>query len=234
MGELTINEKRKIIRREFKQFNQENGFRFVRPNTLLRERNDILQYLQFKIKAGYINCEIASQPLYIPASVFSLNISTGIQFLGASGRTAEEFALDVQDILQLIAAGGMQWFEDMGVPENLIKNTLDQNYKLTQGYAPVLKLRTVAMSHLYLAHIAEGILYMEKTIAEYSKYPNSSMGAVIVPGRICRKYSARAAHHVRRGSIWLKATRKRSPTNSNPLLPKPGITFALDDKKYAL
>ena len=73
MGELTINEKRKIIRREFKQFNRENGFRFVKPNTLLRERNDILQYLQFKIKAGYISCEIASQPLYIPASVFSLN-----------------------------------------------------------------------------------------------------------------------------------------------------------------
>lgn len=43
MGELSINEKRKIIRREFKQFNQENGFRFVRPNTLLREQNDILQ-----------------------------------------------------------------------------------------------------------------------------------------------------------------------------------------------
>ena len=62
MSELTLNEKRKIIRREFKQFNQENGFRFVRPNTLLRERNDILQYLQFKIKAGYISCEIASQP----------------------------------------------------------------------------------------------------------------------------------------------------------------------------
>ena len=54
MGELTINEKRKIIRREFKQFNQENGFRFVRPNTLLREQKDILQYLQFKIKAGYM------------------------------------------------------------------------------------------------------------------------------------------------------------------------------------
>ena len=69
----------------------------------------------------------------------------------------------------------------MGVPENLIKNTLDQNYKLTQGYAPVLKLRTAAMSHLHLGHIAEGIFYMEKTIAEYSKYPNSRMGAVIVP-----------------------------------------------------
>lgn len=129
MGELTINEKRKIIRREFKQFNQENGFRFVRPNTLLRERNNILQYLQFKIKAGYISCEIVSQPLYIPASVFSLNISTGIQFLGkktrsnwgASDRTEEEFTLDVQDMLQLIATGGLQWFEDMGVPENLIK-----------------------------------------------------------------------------------------------------------------
>ena len=189
MGELTINEKRKIIRREFKQFNQENGFRFVRPNTLLRERNDILQYLQFKIKAGYISCEIASQPLYIPASAFNLNISIEIQFLGrktrphwgASDRTEDEFALDVQDMLQLIAAGGMQWFEDMGVPENLIKNTLDQNYKLTQGYAPVLKLRTVAMSHLYLGHIDEGILYMEKLISEYSKYPGSRIGADIIP-----------------------------------------------------
>ena len=64
MAELTINEKRKIIRREFKQFNQENGFRFVRPNTLLRERNDILQYLQFKIKAGYMSCEIACFPFH--------------------------------------------------------------------------------------------------------------------------------------------------------------------------
>ena len=183
MGELTINEKRKIIRREFKQFNQENGFRFVRSNTLLRERNDILQYLQFKIKAGYMSCEIVSQPLYIPASVFSLNISTGIQFLGkktrtnwgASDRTAEEFALDVQDMLQLIATGGMQWFEDMGVPENLIKNTLDQNYKLTQGYAPVLKLRTAAMSHLHLGHIAEGIFYMKKNhsrVQQISKQQN--------------------------------------------------------------
>ena len=36
MSELSINEKRKIIRNEFKQFNQENGFRFVKPNTLLR------------------------------------------------------------------------------------------------------------------------------------------------------------------------------------------------------
>ena len=201
MGELTINEKRKIFRREFKQFNQENGFRFIRPNTLLRERNDILQYLQFKIKAGYTSCEIAAQPLYIPASVFSLNISTGIQFLGrktrphwgASGRTEEEFALDVQDMLRLIATGGMQWFEDMGVPENLIKNTMDQNYKLTQGYAPVLKLRTVAMSHLYLGHIDEGILYMEKTIAEYSKYPNSRMSAVIVPD--CQAWIDKAKNH---------------------------------------
>ena len=201
MGELTINEKRKIIRREFKQFNKDNGFRFVRPNTLLREQNDILQYLQFKIKAGYISCEIASQPLYILASVFSLNISTGIQFLGrktrphwgASGRTEEEFALDVQDMLRLIATGGMQWFEDMGVPENLIKNTLDQNYKLTQGYAPVLKLRTVAMSHLYLGHIDEGILYMEKTIAEYSKYPNSRMSAVIAPD--CQAWIDMAKSH---------------------------------------
>ena len=64
MAELTINEKRKIIRREFKQFNQENGFRFVRPNTLLRERNDILQYLQFKMKAGYMSCEIACFPFH--------------------------------------------------------------------------------------------------------------------------------------------------------------------------
>lgn len=200
MGELTINEKQKIIRREFKQFNQENGFRFVRPNTLLRAQNDILQYLQFKIKAGYMSCEIASQPLYIPASVFSLNISTGIQFLGrkkrsnwgASDRTEKEFALDVQDMLQLIATGGMQWFEDMGVPENLIKNTLNMN-KLTQGYAPVLRLRTVAMSHLYLGHIDEGILYMEKTIAEYSKYPNSRMGAVIVPD--CQAWIDVAKNH---------------------------------------
>ena len=45
----------------------------------------------------------------------------------------------------------------------------------------MFRLRTVAMSHLYLGHIAEGILYMEKTIAEYSKYPNSRMGAVIAP-----------------------------------------------------
>ena len=201
MGELIINEKRKILRREFRQFNQDNGFRFVRPNTLLRERNDILQYLQFKIKAGYTSCEIASQPLYIPASVFSLNISTGIQFLGrktrphwgASDRTAEEFALDVQDMLQLIAAGGMQWFEDMGVPENLIKNTLDQNYKLTQGYAPVLKLRTVAMSHLYLGHIDEGILYMEKLISEYGKYPSSRMGTIIVPD--CQGWIDMAKNH---------------------------------------
>ena len=112
---------------------------------------------------------------------------------GASDRTEEEFSLDVQDMLQLIAAGGMQWFEDMGIPENLIKNTLDQNYKLTQGYAPALKLRTVAMSHLYLGHIAEGILYMEKTIAEYSKYPNSRMGAVIVPD--CQAWIDMAKNH---------------------------------------
>ena len=54
MGELTINEKRKIIRREFKQFNQENGFRFVRPNTLLPEQTQIQHYLQYQIKAGYM------------------------------------------------------------------------------------------------------------------------------------------------------------------------------------
>lgn len=93
----------------------------------------------------------------------------------------------------LLPQAGWQWFEDMGVPEDLIKNTLDQNYKLTQGYAPVFRLRTVAMSHLYLGHIAEGIFYMEKTIAEYSKYPNSRMGAVIVPD--CQAWIDMAKNH---------------------------------------
>lgn len=189
MSELTINEKRKILRREFKQFNQENGFKFVKPNTLLREQNDILQFLQFQIKVGYMSCDIASQPLYIPSDILNLSISIRIQFLGNRtrlgwgrfDRTEEEFALDVQDMLQLVATGGLQWFEDMGEPENLIKNTLDQNYELTQGYAPVLKLRTVAMSHLYLGHINEGILYMEKLMSEYSRYPNSEACVHSIP-----------------------------------------------------
>lgn len=189
MSELSINEKRKIIRNEFKQFNQENGFRFVKPNTLLREQNDILHFLQFKIKAGYMSCDIASQPLYIPSAILNLSISIEIQFLGkrtrfrwgSFDRTEEEFSLDVQDMLQLITTGGLQWFEDMGVSENLIKNTLDTNYKLTQGYAPVLRLRTVAMSHLYLGHINDGILYMEKLIAEYKRYPNSEASVYRIP-----------------------------------------------------
>lgn len=189
MSELSINEKRKIIRNEFKQFNQENGFRFIKPNTLLREQNDILHFLQFKIKAGYMSCDIASQPLYIPSAILNLSISIEIQFLGkrtrlgwgSFDRTEEEFSLDVQDMLQLIATGGLQWFEDMGVPENLIKNTLDTNYKLTQGYAPVLRLRTVAMTHLYLGHINDGILYMEKLIAEYRRYPNSEASVYRIP-----------------------------------------------------
>ncbi len=181
MSGLSIGEKRKILRREFREFNRENGFSFVRPNTLLRERGDILHYLQFKVKSLYMSCEIVSQPLYIPASGFSMSISTGIQFLGprartrwgAEDRTAEEFALDVQDMLRIISTGGLRWFEAMGQPENLIRNTLDGDFKLTQGYAPALKMTTVALTHLYLGHVTEGILYLEKLMAEYARYPDS-------------------------------------------------------------
>ena len=189
MCELSLSEKRKILRREFRPFNQENGFRFIRPNTLLRERNDILQFLQFQIKPGYLSCDIASQPLYIPSAILNLGISIRIQFLGnrtrwgwgGSDRTEEAFAADVQDMLQLVAAGGLQWFEEMGEPENLIKNTLDENFRLTQGYAPVLRLRTVALSHLYLGHIPQGILYLEALIEEYRRHPKSEAAAYRIP-----------------------------------------------------
>ena len=195
MGELSINEKRKIIRNEFKQF------KFIKPNILLRERNNILQYLQFKLKAGYMNCDIVSQPLYIPSATFNLSISTGIQFLGNRmrlgwgkfDRTEKEFSLDVQDMLQIISTGGMKWFEAMGVPENLIQNTLDKSFKLTQGYAPVLRLRTVAMSYLYLGHIDEGILYMGKLMSEYSQYPNSEACVNSIPE--CQRWIDMAKNH---------------------------------------
>ena len=202
MSELSINEKRKILRREFKQVDQENGFRFIRPNTLLRERNNILQYLQFKIKAGSMGCDIVSQPLYIPSERFSLSISTGIQHLGkrtrmswgSFDRTEEEFSLDVQDMLQLIASGGLRWFDAMGVPENLIRNTLDKNFsKLVQGYAPALRLSTVAMSHLYLGHVNEGILYMEKLMSEYGRYPNSELCSRRIAE--CQRWIALAKEH---------------------------------------
>lgn len=170
--ELSIGEKRKILRREFKAFNQENDFRFITPNVLLREKNGILQYLCFKIKAGYLSGEIVAQPLYLPADSLNLTISLKMQYLSKKNRrnwgycykTEKEFTEDVQEIVQIISTGGIRWWKKTESPENLIKSTLDFPAFETQGYNPISRMLTVAVSYLRIGNTEKGLEFLEKCI----------------------------------------------------------------------
>ncbi len=170
--ELSIGEKRKIFRREFKTFNQENDFRFITPNVLLREKNGILQYIYFKIKAGILSGEIAAQPLYLPDDSLNLTISLEIQYLSKKSRrnwgywyrTEEEFTEDVREIVQIISTGGMKWWGKTESPEKLIKSTLDFPAFETQGYYPLARMLTVAVSYLRIGNTEKGLEYLEKCL----------------------------------------------------------------------
>ena len=56
-----------------------------------------------------------------------------------------------------------------------------------------MRLSTVAMSHLYLGHVNEGILYMEKLMSEYGRYPNSELCSRRIAE--CQRWIALAKEH---------------------------------------
>lgn len=81
MDVLSSNERQKILRRKLKDFNKQNGFRFVTSRIVLREQNNIVQYISFIIKQGFMTADVVTQPLYIEAESYILNICFRINHL---------------------------------------------------------------------------------------------------------------------------------------------------------
>lgn len=81
MSDIAYSEKLKILRKTFKKFNKENEFKFVKPTLILREKNDILQYITFHFGYNRLVPEIVVQPLYAPAEGYCPEISTRLNFL---------------------------------------------------------------------------------------------------------------------------------------------------------
>lgn len=178
MDVLSSNERQKILRRKLKDFNKQNGFRFVTSRIVLREQNNIVQYISFIIKQGFMTADVVTQPLYIEAESYILNVCFRINHLRKGKKrhwaefhqSEEEFCLDVDEIIDILQNEGLRWFEYSQTPEALIQMSLDKNLEITQGYNIHARLYTVAMSYLYIGDTEKGIMYLEKYIDELIEY----------------------------------------------------------------
>ena len=122
MEDITRSQKQSAFKRVFKDFSKENGFKFVKPRILLKENDNVLNYLTFNHSSNHLFCDIVSQPLYIPATEYILTISNRLDSLrppiqrikrfpwGECNGDKAEYEKDVEEILDIFSKEGMDWF----------------------------------------------------------------------------------------------------------------------------
>ncbi len=171
MSDITRTEKIKIIKTSFEKFNKDNDFYFLKPTLIIKDNYDIAHYLIIAPRFNRTVCDIVAQPLYIPESTLSLNISTRLQQLGEThcfpwGRCTNsviEYSKDIEEILQIFSEYGLQWLSYFDSPQHIIDSA--NNWNLSKYQFPWIQEKrneVIAISSLYLGDIEKGIFILKK------------------------------------------------------------------------
>lgn len=186
MVDIPRNEKVKIIRKTFKQFNKENGFYFLKPTLIMKDHYDIAYYLIIGPHLNRTVCDIVVQPLYIPAEQFILSISERLQFIttkanlkhfpwGNCNGNPQKFEDEINEIFEIFSNEGMIWFYNFSSPQEIINTSINFNEeKHKVCWNSTDRLETRAISYLYIGDIEKGIYTFKHALPPYQKiHPNT-------------------------------------------------------------
>lgn len=181
MIDIPRNEKVKIIRKTFKQFNEENGFYFLKPTLIMKDNYDIAYYLIIGPRLNRTVCDIVVQPLYQPTEIFNLSISKRLQFLttksnlklfpwGNCNGNPQKFEDEINEIFEIFSTEGMKWFANFSSPEKIIDTSIifnNDTHKVC--WNSTHRLETRAISYLYIGDIEKGIYTFKHALPPYQK-----------------------------------------------------------------
>ncbi|MBE0447971.1 MAG: DUF4304 domain-containing protein [Actinobacteria bacterium] len=118
---------RKLIKKVFKPFADEHGFKFHKPTLLLREYKDTLHIISFELSTADFTCRIAILPLYVPEDTISLSFGNRISRFKVMLRewwdykqTEQENEQSLMQIKELLERNALPWFEEAGSPEGIV------------------------------------------------------------------------------------------------------------------
>ena len=177
MNDIPRNEKIKIIRNTFKQFNEENGFYFKTSRVIIRDYYDMIHYLIINPHIERTVCDLVAQPLYIPENTLNLSISVRLQFVGENKRfpwghcdgSMIEYEKNIEEILQIFSTNGLKWLSNFDSPQKIIETVDDWSMeKYKNVWHPNWRNEARAVSYLYLGDIEKGVRYLQDALLETS------------------------------------------------------------------
>ncbi len=172
-------EKVKIIKKVFKNFNEENGFYFKTPRVIMKDYYDIIHYLIINSHLERTVCDLVVQPLYIPETSLNLSISVRLQLIGETKRfpwghcegNSIEYEKDIEEILQIFSTDGLKWLSNFTSPKKIIETIDDWSIeKYKNAWHPNWRNEARAVSYLYLGNIQNATDYLQDALLETNEF----------------------------------------------------------------
>lgn len=165
----------KAIRKKFKTFLNDKGFKLHSRNIFIKEKNDMLQIISIFVSGLRVYCDIAIQPLYVESEVFMLSFGSRINKFQCdmSFRIIKE-EQDLKDVLdtidKLLKKNVFKWFEKYSSPEGLISFTeikYNKNPDLLIGYTSFPRFLFLGYSYLYIKQYETGIQKLKLILEQF-------------------------------------------------------------------
>ncbi len=165
--------KKNLIWKTLKPFAEKNGFKLDKSLVLIREKDSILQVINFDLPSSGFNCDIAIQPLYFPADGINLSLGTRLNNLDPNnkgiwgyGDSEEELLKDLDEVISLLQFEAMAWFELLDTPHKVIsfiENDLSGNNsnRIVLWFPPFLKYMYLALSYMHIKKYEKSKLPLE-------------------------------------------------------------------------
>jgi len=160
----------RIIKDYFTPFAEKYNFVFHKPTIMLRIRDNTLHIINFDLPSEGLNCNIAIQPLYVPADTITVSFGNRLNHFktklpGTWGYSNDKSIIekDLSQIKDLLEVNALPWFNEVGNPEGIIsfiESGSAEDINIIVGFPPVLRKIYLGFSYLYTNKIdlAEKVL----------------------------------------------------------------------------
>lgn len=161
----------KLIKKVLTPFAREHDFIFYNPTILIRLNKDTLHIINFDLGTAGFTCDVAIQPIYVPAESLVLSFGNRLSRFNVLinerwkyGESQQEDEFNLLQIVELIKENVLIWFEEVGSAKGIIsfiEKGLVNDTKLIIGFPPFMKNLYLGFSYLYEEKIklAEGALH---------------------------------------------------------------------------
>lgn len=172
---------KRIIKDYFTPFAMKYDFEFYKPTIMHRECDDTIHIINFDLPTEGFYCNIAIQPLYIPADTITLSFGNRLNYFktklsGIWGYSNDKSIIE-KDLLQvkdLLEVNALPWFDEVGSPEGIIsfiESGAAEDINIIVGFPPTLRNIYLGFSYLYINKIDLAEKTLLKVLEQY-KYDN--------------------------------------------------------------